>query len=49
MGKNVSGFIIKKIKELLISYFSWSLLIYFGVYFSYIILGMKRILEKNWA
>ena len=46
MGKNVPRFIIKKTKELLIPYFSWSFLIYFGVYFAYIIPGMERILEK---
>lgn len=47
IGKNAPGFIIKKTRELLIPYFSWNLLIYFGVYFAYITPGMKRILEKS--
>lgn len=44
--ENVPGFVIKKIRELLIPYLSWSLLIYFGVYFAYKIPAMENIIGK---
>ena len=46
IGENVSGFVAKKARELLIPYLSWSLLIYFGVYFGYRIPAMEKIIGK---